>query len=219
MNNLYWHRSINFGDMISPYLLTKLKGDAIYSEPDSEDHKYVLTGSILSVNIKNATIFGAGFVSEDEKFIGENVTVKAVRGVWSLDKISKQVDISNILLGDPGLLLPYYYKPNVIKKYKLGITPHIMDYERTKDSSKQVIDLRMGENETISEAVERVIYQINECESILSSSLHGLVVATAYGIPATYFYSDSLVGDGFKFKDFLETEVNVQKLYECFNTL
>lgn len=202
--------------MISPYLLTKLKGEAVYSEPDSPEHKYVLTGSILSVPIKNATIFGAGFVSEDNTFIGENVTIKAVRGVKTLDKLLEYVDVSNVLLGDPGLLLPYYYDPKPEKKYKVGVTPHIMDYEKT--TGEFVIDLRMGD-ETISETVERVIYQINQCESILSSSLHGLVVAKAYGIPAEHFHSDSLVGDGFKFRDFLETEVDVKKLYEGFISL
>lgn len=204
--------------MISPYLLTKLKGDAIYTEPDSPEHKYVLTGSILSAPIKNATIFGAGFVSEDEKFIGENVMIKAVRGVGTLHKLRNYIDVSNVLVGDPGLLLPYYYNPKPEKKYKIGVTPHIMDYERSKDSNHFVIDLRMGD-ETISEAVERVVYQINQCESILSSSLHGLVVAKAYGIPAEYFHSASLVGDGFKFRDFLETEVDVKKLYEGFMSL
>lgn len=204
--------------MISPYLLTKLKGDAVYVEPDDREHKYVLTGSILSAPIKNATIFGAGFVSEDDTFIGENVKVKCVRGVWTLGKLMRFVNVKNVLVGDPGLLLPYYYNPKPEKKYKVGITPHIMDYERSKDSNHFVIDLRMGD-ETISEAVERVIYQICQCESILSSSLHGLVVAKAYGIPAEYFHSASLIGDGFKFRDFLETEVDVKKLYEGFNSL
>lgn len=204
--------------MISPYLLTKLKGDAVYVEPDDREHKYVLTGSILSAPIKNATIFGAGFVLADEKFIAENVNVKGVRGIMTLNKLKDYMNVSKVLLGDPGLLLPFYYNPNPNKKYKVGVTPHIMDYERSKDSNHFVIDLRMGD-ETISEAVERVIYQINQCESILSSSLHGLVVAKAYGIPAEHFHSASLIGDGFKFRDFLETEVDVKKLYEGFISL
>lgn len=214
MNNLYWHRSINFGDMISPYLLTKLKGDAVYVEPDSEEQKYVLTGSLLSAPIKNATVFGAGFVSEDEAFIATNVTVKGVRGIHSLRKLEQYMDTSSIILGDPALLLPYYYNPKPEKKYKVGIAPHIMDYE----PGEGIIDLRMGD-ETITEAVERIIYQINECEFILSSSLHGLIVAKAYGIPARDFYSPSVIGDGFKFRDFLETEVDIKKLYEGFNSL
>ena len=48
-----------------------------------------------------------------------------------------------------------------------------------------------------------VIHEIAKCEHILSSSLHGLVVADALGIPNGWIkLSDRVVGDGFKFKDY-----------------
>jgi pyruvyltransferase len=214
--NLYWHRSINFGDMLSPYLLAKFKGVNIneinFVEPNDECEKYIITGSIISDPlIKNAIIFGAGFVNHSDEFTGINCTIKGVRGNKTFEKLGSP---EGVVIGEPSLCLPYFFNPKPVKKYKSGITPHICDLKEIKYID-HYIDLRMGEDETITETIERVIYQINECEMIYSSSLHGLIVAAAYGIPYRYYYSPSLVGDGFKFTDFMDTKVDVEKLMEA----
>src|SRR5688572_25502241 len=162
MTNLYWHRSINFGDMIAPYLLYKLKGEVNYVEANNLEHKYILTGSILSVTMQNATVFGAGFINETDILTG-SANIVAVRGRLTQQKVGGMV-------GEPSMCLPYFYNPKPAKVHQIGYTPHIMDYKG------EGIDLRMGEGETISDTVERVIYQIKQCHHIVSSSLHGLIV-------------------------------------------
>jgi hypothetical protein len=53
--------------------------------------------------------------------------------------------------------------------------------------------------------------QILACEHILSSSLHGIIVAHAYGIPAVQVqFSDRIFGDGVKYHDyFLSVDLEV----------
>jgi hypothetical protein len=57
------------------------------------------------------------------------------------------------------------------------------------------------------EGIEKFVDEVNECEAILSSSLHGLIVSHAYGVPATWCditnTKDSIAGDGTKFLDYM----------------
>lgn len=226
--NLYWHKSINFGDMLSPYLLAKFKGVSIedinYVEADDPQPKYVLTGSILSTpGLTNATILGAGFINYSDTFTGSNITVKGVRGYHTLEKLKTFIKVpDDVVIGDPSYCLPLFYTPEPEKKYYLGIIPHIMDYEFVSSCHKgegiSVIDLRMQDYETITQTVERVIFQICQCKAVVSGSLHGLIVAAAYDVPiiSRLPVSANVIGDGFKFDDYESAgKPDVEKIMEA----
>ena len=54
-----------------------------------------------------------------------------------------------------------------------------------------------------SEGVEQFVIDILSCENILSSSLHGLILAEAYGIPTCrVVFSEKILGGDFKFYDY-----------------
>jgi pyruvyltransferase len=229
---LFWYKSTNFGDMLSPYLLAKMQNVSIdeidYVGHNDLDPKWIITGSVLSCErIESAIIFGAGFVYSNNYFTANNTIVAGVRGRMTLDKIFSEKDkhgnknvtvVTNVVIGEPSLLLPLYYTPVCEKKYRLGIIPHLFDYERAKElySDQQdvlVISLGQPQGVSLSDFIESVIYQINQCEATISSSLHGLIVSVAYGIPTDWceFFSDSLIGDRFKFYDFIDSIGNVQE--------
>lgn len=57
--------------------------------------------------------------------------------------------------------------------------------------------------------IETFIDDLNECEAVLSSSLHGIIIANAYGVPARYFrFKDQTLGgsaEGKKFSDYFQS--------------
>jgi pyruvyltransferase len=106
------------------------------------------------------------------------------------------------IYGDPALLLPSIFNLKVEKKYKVGIVPHFVDQKnnwvRLQSVREDVLII------DVYEPVEKVIADMLSCRSILSSSLHGLIVADAYEIPSLWVkLSDKVKGKGFKFRDYL----------------
>ena len=72
------------------------------------------------------------------------------------------------------MILPYFYYPEVKKKYKLGIIPHYIDKIKfneiymKNDEDVKIID--------VTQPIQIVIKDILECEMTISSSLHGIIV-------------------------------------------
>lgn len=112
--------------------------------------------------------------------------------------------------------MPKIYKPEVVKKYDIGIIPHIIDEESVreyfKDYSKssgkkiKIISLRCDD---IKNDTERIIKEINSCSVTISSSLHGLITSHSYNIPSLWVeFSDKVIGDGFKFRDYFSAHID-----------
>ncbi|WP_157893289.1 polysaccharide pyruvyl transferase family protein [Salegentibacter sediminis] len=161
-------------------------------------------GSILNGDLNNSVIWGSGFIHPTEKKIGKPFKVLAVRGKYSAEILKKQGISFNGVYGDPALLFPSIYNPSISKKFKLGIIPHyteLKDFEKHKEeySKKNILLI----SPMVKEDIHNFIDQILSCENIASSSLHGLIVADAYGIPSIRFkFKNELVGGDFKFKDY-----------------
>lgn len=212
----YWHKSSNFGDNLTKYIIEKITGETcLFSEANSKDKKYVLAGSILNTEgLSNSIILGAGFASKSDNYTGKNNEIIAVRGILSLLNLlsSDSEDVINsedrdepIDICEPGLCLSKIYKPKKSTKKVLGIVPHLVDYEKVIDKygdnrNVKVINLRTHSKKDL----EKIIDDIYSCEYIISSSLHGLVVAHSYKIPSLWVeFSNNVIGNGFKFIDFL----------------
>lgn len=200
----------NFGDTSVPYMLNKLEIPFIFTHHTVEN-KILMTGSVLGVGSRNNTIvWGSGIIQNHFTPL-KTCHYKAVRGPRTLEKLDKVgIDITNIALGDPAMLLPKIYQPNKEKKYKLGIIPHVVDYDFIKSYVNNNIDkfpntIVINSN-TNTKQIERYIDEVNQCEKIVSSSLHGIICSHAYGIPAKWMrVSNKLMGDDVKFYDHFES--------------
>jgi hypothetical protein len=103
--------------------------------------------------------------------------------------------------GDPAILLSLI-QPGIAPMGavgKVGIIPHLADLKRAASllgdkAALQVIDLSGG--------IESVLGNLTCCQCVFSSSLHGIIVAQAYGIPALWFKYGDIGGDDVKFDDY-----------------
>ena len=209
----WWCLSDNFGDKLNPWLIKKITGSSpIYVDIKSSVLKIVAIGSIFNWCTDSAIVWGSGLASIKD-LIEHRPKILAVRGPLSRKRIREFMQCPEIY-GDPALLLPKFYCPNVEKKYKVGIIPHYVDqlqfYTKSYDPDANIHVIN------VFDSVESIIDQINECECILASSLHGLIAAHAYGIPAKWIkITDNIGGDGLKFRDYLMS-VDI-KLYDPIN--
>lgn len=166
----------------------------------------ISVGSIIEEATENTVVWGAG-VSARNSFISRKADIRAVRGYRTIERMRNLgINADNASIGDPAILLPDLYNPAVGEKKKLGIIPHNCDFEeintRLSDltASGDVVVISLRNND-----VESVIRQIVSCDTIVSTSLHGIIVAHAYSIPALWIENCPLIGDGSKFFDYFSS--------------
>lgn len=199
----------NYGDLIGAYLVEKISNKrVVWTHPkrryvrDLFQPIYLTAGSILAHVNSKCIVWGSGIIQSDQQV--KRAKFLAVRGPQTRRVLMSQgYDVPEVY-GDPALLLSRYYTPKVKKNYKLGIVPHYSDYEfvkgmQEKDDRVLVIDL-------MTDCIETTTDLFLQCERIVSSSLHGVIIAHAYQIPAVWVeFSNKLFGDGIKFQDYFES--------------
>jgi len=209
------YHSKNWGDALNPILIQKISGKTpLIATKHTYNVRnipvYSVIGSVLEMpNINNCghghlVIWGTGFISSQGRLNVQPKEICAVRGPLTRELLLKQGYKCPEVYGDPALLYPRYYKPNVQKRYKLGIIPHYVDKEHIflnnfrNNSDTLIIDIESG--------IHNVVNQICSCQKIASSSLHGIIAADAYGVPSTWIkFSDNVIGNGFKFFDYFKS--------------
>jgi pyruvyltransferase len=207
----------NWGDKLNPYLIAALSGKYVFHQSQVYSCcvpavHWVIGSSLGRINSRKSVIWGAGFLFTDEGIPVKPRAIHAVRGYWSQKKLMEQDIIQHdVPVGDPALLMPLLYYPGQEPVHEIGIIPHFRERDvplvqalRTVPECK-VIDVCGG--------LEEFCHELLSCRLILSSSLHGLIAAHAYGIPAMWLrLSDRPRGDGFKFYDYLSS-VGLESAY------
>lgn len=198
----------NFGDDINYPLLHALTGKPIINESFvglKHIDNLLCIGSIIESSGNNRSIiWGSGAIYGDRALTYIPKKVCAVRGLYTKNYLESQGIKCPDVFGDPALLLPYIYNPQVEKKYKIGIIPHYVDFDlphvkEFRDSHPEILFISFRGYSSW----EDVICQIKSCEYIISSSLHGLIVSDAYCIPnVRVVFSHNITGGDFKYKDY-----------------
>lgn len=197
----------NFGDILTPYIVEKLTGKVpLLFDPNSIYAKYIrhsiMVGSIIEISNSNTIVWGTGIVNEDGIIKGG--VFKAVRGYKTINRLKNLGYEVPKNVGDPALLLPLIYKNVINKKYRFGIVCHYVDFEKIKLIYEKKEDILLVN--LLTDNIELVIDEILKCKKIISTSLHGIIVANAYNIEAKWWkFSDNLFGSNIKFYDYFES--------------
>ena len=202
----YWDGVLNAGDAYNKYLMQKLYACPLEMSKNSIDNLDIgMCGSILTNEhlSKCRRVVGCGIQKRNKtSHLPPGSSYIALRGnitnefVRSFGKPSRE-----ILLCDPGLLLSRLYsprqKPNKI--HKVGIIAHYVDEGKVRQiygDKYHIISMKTSD-------IEGLVDDILSCEVILSSSLHGIIFAHAYGVPAYHVqFTDFFKNGNFKFADY-----------------
>lgn len=188
--SLHWWKAVpNFGDAISPVVLAHVSGRKVVHAGVNKADIWGI-GSLLQV-VKRAytaqkdlrpTVWGTGLLhAVNGTQFTKHVNIALVRGPIT----AALLDLEMSRFGDPGLLISDVWPQERTSNGKIGIVPHhsrmddpVLAALLDSDPKYQLIDPR--------DPAQDVCAAIAACDHVFASSLHGLIVADAYGVPNTW---------------------------------
>lgn len=189
---LFWWKEgnfVNFGDYLGYEIVQRIVGGPLKSynkKTPNQAQKLLGLGSVFYFANEGDIVWGSGINGKrldkkDYSFV--HLDIRAVRGPLTRDFLIKNFGISvPEIYGDPALLVPYLF-PEFKKRSKPSLNyvviVHYLDipYFLDKDDPHIVF---------ATQPWDIVLDRILDSRFVISSSLHGIVLAEAYGIPARY---------------------------------
>lgn len=188
----YWCEEVsftNFGDYLSVKIVERIVGGHLRVLPKNfskTDKKFLALGSILSFARNGDVIWGTGVngkVLDRKRYLFDTLDVRAVRGPLTKGFLENVLHIPcPDVFGDPALLFPYLFpefKRKKSPKYPYIVIPHFTE--------EKMFPKSLGDHIVYpTEPWDQVIEKILDSEFVISSSLHGIILAESYGIPARW---------------------------------
>ncbi len=194
----WWDGHPNFGDDLTPWLLPNYGVLPIHRV--AARARLAGVGSILEFlpNDWDGVIWGSGLMNGEAHPL-PRAQVLAVRGHLTRELIGAP---EGVALGDPGILVARH-RPRPDLQWDVALVPHghhrshvpFLALAETVGHRVHVVN--------VHQTAERVVREIAASEAVITTSLHGLVTADAYGIPAAWTTLEPPLGGGaFKFRDY-----------------
>ncbi len=208
---------LNFGDALSPVMVALCTGLGVERIPSRAQTPRLVAVGTIGHGIEGGTawIWGSGCsphknpVTNDAEKIPYTVPadtrleIAATRGPVTRRLMSNgDAPPPGAVYGDPVWLLPQFYRPSVPKRWDLGVILHLSElsdrafeahvlpqYRRyaIPDDFRDTVHLINTVTPIEVGALRTKIDEILACRRIVSTSLHGMVIAESYGIPCLYF--------------------------------
>lgn len=194
----------NFGDDLSTVIVSLLMSRSGRTLEDEalRTTELLAIGSIIHLAKDNAVLWGSGVNGKipDDFHIYKSLDVRAVRGPYTREWLKEKKGINAPeIYGDPALLLPKLdngrFKPT--KELDHVFVPNLNDM-------LEGVEFDLPHNTTVVSPMQSwhtVVDSIVKAKFVTATSLHGLVIAEAYGIPARYVRLSELE-NLFKYNDY-----------------
>lgn len=189
-------RENNFGDLLGPWIVDRIRAKLGLGRSSSGRHRLLTVGSIVNIAGREGdVVWGSGIHGNHLPLSKALPTfdVRAVRGPRTAGVLRESGNLVPDVFGDPALLIPHLWTDA-----ELGI-------QRRSEGTVVVpnyYDLAGAPTNSLNprgDLLERVRL-IASAERVHASSLHGIVIAEAYGVPAVLVASTS--ERPFKYEDY-----------------
>ena len=187
----------NFGDLMGPILVNEIL--ATRGLVNQGSGRLLTIGSIMHFSRPGDVIWGTGINGNDLDDCGgaPDLDVRAVRGPmtrtvlidWGVPNVPE-------IYGDPALLWSHFwprqnYIDHATPMRKHVVIRHLGDRKSSPHEHKAI---------NARSRLSYVVKMIANSELVVSSSLHGIILAESFGIPARMFLSTT--EHNFKFSDY-----------------
>lgn len=193
-----------------------VKNNSVYHHLFYRGPVYSCIGSVIGwYETPQTIVWGSGLISNKEHIETKPKQICSVRGPETRKRLLKMGINCPQKYGDPALLISRYYKATPLpKRYKIGIIPHHSDIDNSiihcfiNKYPDAVLLINLTQYEQWTDIPDMVV----SCDCVLSSSLHGLIVADSYGVPNAWIkLSDKVYGGVFKFNDYFSSVQRQEK--------
>lgn len=189
---LYWwepsDQRINVGDYLSKVIVSEvlsLRDQEIQDKKDKSKRLFAI-GSILHFAKSNECVWGSGvnwkLDSAVHRFSG--LDVRAVRGPLTRDYLKRRAISVPEIYGDPALLMPLFFPADLLRPEARGSVPYLVIPHLHEPAEKFGAHREHVLLPTCKPA--KFVAELLRARLVISSSLHGIILAEAYGIPAVY---------------------------------
>lgn len=194
-----WHRPVlNFGDALAPVVVAGAL--SLHRRPVSAvpSQRLLSVGSILHLAIPGDVVWGTGKNGRvpDEMHDTSSLDVRAVRGPLTRRWLEEHQVYCPEVFGDPALLLPRFREDLVElskrKVHDITFVSHMDDPFRFRRPGIHTVSALTD--------VEKVMRALVMSRLVIATSLHAVVVAEAFGVPARSIVNRS--EPEFKFADY-----------------
>lgn len=207
--DLFWFKGVpNFGDRISADIVAAVSGCPV-RHADHPSADLFAIGSIMSRVAKavrradvpvGPCVWGTGVMGiRGPELQTDKVQFAAVRGPLT----QTLLDLPTMALGDPGLLITDVVKAPARDLSRIGIVLHVTETPDPALLARSKADGRFEFIDVTDKDHLGVVRKIASCGHVISSSLHGLIVADAFGVPNSWMVNSHIhTGAAFKFHDY-----------------